>query len=264
MIRITRANPAPLVLTSQKVKDAAKLIAEIAVVRKPLSKEFKSHWGDAEVRDALWRMQNHKCCYCERKRERNRESDVEHFRPKAEVTDAAPTHKGYWWLAYHWENLFFSCRYCNQEHKLNYFPVRDEAKRALSEINSLTEEDAFLINPTEKDPEEHIGFDWYKIPSNAQTGTQTVAFARGRTIYGTKTIEIVGLNECDLPNERGDLVIELEGLAALMVAAKFGVYETVERMAQRIKEATSSKLPFTAFRRDFFQKQNLGEYVSTD
>ena len=264
MIKITRTNPGPATLLSQKVIDAATIIKGIAQTRKPLSKEFPSHWGEHDVRDALWEMQHHKCCYCERRREKNRESDVEHFRPKADVTGADDNHPGYWWLAYKWENLFFSCRYCNQQHKKNQFPVPDETKRVRTEDGTLLDEDGLLINPTEKDPEEHIGFDWYPVSRPGTDQRQWQAFARGRTMYGNKTIEVVGLNESDLPTERGDLVLDLVALVTLMDAAKFNAGESRETMARRIKEATSSKLPFAAFRRDFFRKFNMGEYVSTD
>lgn len=263
MIKIARSNPEPSTLLSQKVIDAASFIKGIAQTRKPLSKEFPTHWGENDVREALWEMQHHKCCYCERKREKNRESDVEHFRPKADVTEAEGDHRGYWWLAYKWENLFFSCRYCNQQHKKNHFPVSDEAKRVRTE-GPLVDEDGLLINPTEKNPEEHIGFDWFEVRSQVTNQTQMQAFAVGRSTYGNKTIEVVGLNEFDLPTERGELVLVLEALVTLMVAAEFGLGKPVETVEKRIKEATSSKVPFTAFRRDFFRKNNMRKYISND
>jgi len=262
MIKITRSNPEPKTLLSQKVIDAATLIKGIAQTRKPLSKEFPTHWGENDVREALWEMQHHKCCYCERIREKNRESDVEHFRPKAEVTEAAD-HRGYWWLAYKWDNLLFSCRYCNQQHKLNHFPVSDEAKRIHDEGLSLVDEDGLLINPTEKDPEEHIGFDWYPVKSKVNKKTQVPVFAVGRTTYGNKTIEVVGLNKFELPTERGGVLLDLQGAVTLMVLAEQG-FGNMKKAAERIKKATSSKLPFTAFRRDFFRKNNLEEYISND
>lgn len=123
MIKIRRNAKVPGTLESQAVADAKQKIQGIAAKRKPTSKEFDSHWGKDDVRTALWAMQHQKCCYCERKRDKKSESDIDHFRPKADVTEADGTHKGYWWLAYEWANLFFSCRKCNQEHKKNHFPV---------------------------------------------------------------------------------------------------------------------------------------------
>lgn len=264
MIAIKRSEPQPATLSSDKVRTAIAEIAAIAKKRKPLSKEFVSHWGEDDVRTATWEMQHHKCCYCERKREKNRESDVEHFRPKAEVTEAVGTHRGYWWLAYKWENLFFSCRYCNQEHKKNQFPVRDESKRAKNDKSSLVEEDGFLIDPTEKNPEDHIGFDWRKLtPPGATTSTIHV-LARGWTEYGEKTIEVVGLNKNDLPNERGELFLELDTLVTLMRVAEAGHGKPVAERKKDIEAATSSKQRFAGFRRDFFRKMNMEEYISKD
>ncbi|MCA9095257.1 MAG: TIGR02646 family protein, partial [Planctomycetaceae bacterium] len=183
MIKISRTQPPPGTLTSENVAESADTIKEIAKQRKPLSTEFDKHWGKDDVRTALWEMQHHKCCYCERERDKTRESDIEHFRPKAEVTEVAD-HPGYWWLAYCWENLFFSCRKCNQEYKKNFFPVADEQKRARTENCDLAEEDPYLIDPTQKDPEEHISFDWYEVKSKSDGLKSTQVFATGRTDYG--------------------------------------------------------------------------------
>lgn len=79
-----------------------------------------------------------KCVWCEQLRERKRELDVEHYRPKVCVTEwqGAPAiisdepprelneRGGYWWLAFSWSNLTLSCKTCNQAWKRNLFPVR--------------------------------------------------------------------------------------------------------------------------------------------
>jgi hypothetical protein len=79
-----------------------------------------------------------KCVWCEQHRERKRELDVEHYRPKVCVTewegdapivpDAPPREKnergGYWWLAFAWSNFMLSCKTCNQGWKRSLFPVR--------------------------------------------------------------------------------------------------------------------------------------------
>jgi hypothetical protein len=78
-----------------------------------------------------------KCAWCERHQEAKRELNVEHFRPKAEVTcwDGAPplvsdtpprqrrVSDGYWWLAFAWANYSLACDTCNQTWKRNLFPV---------------------------------------------------------------------------------------------------------------------------------------------
>ena len=263
MIRIIRTYPAPATLRSKDVKTAASDIRKITRKRKPLSSEFPSHWGNDDVRSSLWQMQHHKCCYCERKREKNRESDIEHFRPKAEVTEADSSHMGYWWLAYIWENLLFSCRYCNQQFKKNHFPIPNESKRAHAPSHSLDGEEAFLIDPVHDDPERHICFDWYQKPDSKGV---TLTYVRDRTEKGRRTIEIAGLNGGDLPVERGSLLLELEALATLVKVKQFLGTNTAEikRVGNMIRKATSSTMPFAAFRRDFFRKNGLGEFLSSD
>lgn len=159
MIRIDRPANAPIELASPAVVEAKTTIRAIAAKRKPLSKEFPTLWGNKEVRRALWAMQRKKCGYCERRRDVNRESDIDHFRPKAEVT-LAPAHDGYWWLAYDWNNLLFCCRYCNQRYKLNHFPVESEANRVGKENTPLAGERAYLIDPCDAadDPENFLAY----------------------------------------------------------------------------------------------------------
>lgn len=80
-----------------------------------------------------------KCVWCERLRDANRELDVEHYRPKVEVTewnddppfpfvsdrppDEVRVGPGYWWLAFEWTNFSLACKTCNQGWKRNLFPV---------------------------------------------------------------------------------------------------------------------------------------------
>jgi len=85
--------PTLLSLPVIAIKEA--ISARIRAGERVLSKEFPSWpWLADDVRDALWKWQQGKCVYCERKREKKRESDVEHFRPKARITEQ-PGHPGY-------------------------------------------------------------------------------------------------------------------------------------------------------------------------
>lgn len=86
---------------------------------------------------------NEKCAYCETHFTRT-VGDAEHYRPKAGVAvrkepreyaqceiplppespHGALPHPGYFWLAYHWENLVPACEFCNSnEGKLEQYPV---------------------------------------------------------------------------------------------------------------------------------------------
>jgi hypothetical protein len=107
--------------------------------------------------------------------------DTEHFRPKSRVRivlddesseiikvvdeeGEAITHPGYFWLAYHWQNLLPSCQFCNAAGgKLDVFPVQNShiaVKRlTVSEIDDLLEKvtqspedpDVFYLEPRDLD-----------------------------------------------------------------------------------------------------------------
>lgn len=67
-------------------------------------------WG--ELKCKLRDLSHKKCWYCEIKQERSYNT-VDHFRPKNEVADTVPMHKGYWWLAFDHTNFRYSCTFCN-------------------------------------------------------------------------------------------------------------------------------------------------------
>lgn len=144
--------------------------------------------------DPLWtahkttfsRAQHGKCGYCEMFIAADPDGgDIEHYRPKAQITEllddpetwgaevtghnsrdpARPRHapivceRGYWWLAYDWENYLLACGTCNEKWKGNLFPIRGERRRAPTK-KSCAGEDALLLNPYgEIDPLEHLEFD---------------------------------------------------------------------------------------------------------
>ncbi len=256
MIKIKRPSDAPSSLCSESVEATERNIREIVRTRKPMSNEFPRHWGKKDVRDALHGMQHGKCCYCERKRDWNRESDIEHFRPKAEVTEAGAEHMGYWWLAYEWGNLFFSCRHCNQEHKKSFFPIENEANRAYSPDDDLKREQAYLIDPCEEEPETMLTYDWGDddfVWINSRPGSEK----------GRRTWEVLDLNRNELLEERAGLLSELEAIANEMKAGKhLGNQIIIDRATANIQSATAAERRFAGFRRNFFRKSGLGEYVS--
>ncbi|WP_433934534.1 hypothetical protein AB3662_08045 [Sorangium cellulosum] len=113
------------------------------------------------MKRALETAHHGKCCYCESKVKHVAPGDVEHYRPKAAVRQArtAPVERpGYYWLAYEWENLLFSCVLCNEKHKRNLFPLRDPRKRARSARAKLAAEAPLLVHPAQEDPAQIIGF----------------------------------------------------------------------------------------------------------
>ena len=200
MISLTRGRAAPAVL---KKKSPARRRAEKTIRGKieagqaPLEEDFEPLWRRPLVKQQLVKMQNHRCCYCERLRDPTHESDVDHFRPKTEVSDKTPSKPGYWWLAYDWKNLLFTCKTCNEKYKRAKFPIR--GTRATSPNDSLKKEDALLIDPANDDVEGTIGFDPH--PSAGVVFLHGVGAQRKR---GDTTVNVLHLNRPELLTERGD------------------------------------------------------------
>lgn len=143
-----------------------------------------------------------KCAYCESEVVLNQHGDIEHWRPKKQVCDETGEivmiqpncgqeiqHPGYYWLAYDWRNLLFSCIKCNRlsrnQEKHAYgkgakFPVRDFRAAKPGEESK---EKPLLINPVFDDPEKHLQID-------TSTGLFMPITDRGET-----SINIFGLNK---------------------------------------------------------------------
>ena len=105
---------------------------------------------------------------------------------------------GYYWLAYEWSNLFFSCQLCNQRYKGNLFPLEDPADRALSHHDDLTAEAPLFIDLANEDPTEYVGF------------REEYAYAIDDNEYGVTCIKALGLNRAELEERRRDRLSELK------------------------------------------------------
>lgn len=263
MIKIGLRPKAPAKLASQEIKDIKKSIEDkISAGRRVKSKDFENYWNDPDVQGGIKRtlfaFHHGKCCYCERKRELTRESDVEHYRPKAKV-HGEPTHKGYWWLAYEWKNYLFACKPCNQSHKQSYFPLLTGGRRAHLPSDALKSEKPALINPLDEDPSKFIGFVWIEI------GRKYLVKAVGLDDEGrgTETIRLTGINRATLAEERGEDVISLDALAlGIKLALDKGAIEKVEELATDISTVTASDMSFAGFARFFFKQHRLAKYIS--
>ncbi|MCP4215167.1 MAG: TIGR02646 family protein [bacterium] len=263
MIRLEPKPPAPDVLTGEDdddkvVKAKERIRQKILTGKSTTPKDFPSHWSD--VKGELHTYQNGKCCYCERYRDPEQDSDVEHFRPKGRVAED-DAHPGYWWLAYEWDNLFFSCKSCNERYKKDMFPLLPDGQRVDNDKADLTLEKPVLIHPVEDDPEEYIGFDWqidYGIIVKA-VGLD----AEGR---GNSTVkELTAINKKTVMEERARLI---SGLQLLARNTTFAIHSDnqalLEQCGKNIQRETAAENSFAGFRRAFFRAHGLGEYVSKD
>lgn len=147
-----------------------------------------------------------KCAYCETKLSGG---VVDQFRPRQATVDfhgeRAPDH--YWWLAYEWENLYYSCQKCDFS-KGNKFPVRGRRGKLFATIERLREsEDCLLLDPCFDLPSEHISF--------RQDG-----FVYPLTEKGDISIDILNLNRDDLISARGQEVARFLRTADLLLRSK--------------------------------------------
>lgn len=147
---------------------AGKHPSRVVHTRRPIivikSKAFKSDfYSDNGIKERLMAVQYGKCAYCEANVPSTGYGDVEHFRPKAGFKqDHSLRRPGYFWLAYSWSNLYFSCQACNQANKGNSFPVLldDQYQEIRWQYKGGGRlEQSVLVDPGNEDPRDFIRFD---------------------------------------------------------------------------------------------------------
>jgi hypothetical protein len=153
-----------------------------------------SIWG--ELKDHLQDLFQGRCGYCEAQFQAVSFGDVEHYRPKAAVTDD-PKHPGYYWLAYDPENYLPACSQCNAGRKRNLFPVK--GSRAMHPKADLTQEDPLLLNPYRQKHCDHIAYISTLYPSHPQP---VHGRAIPKTEYGRASIASYGLDRDPLVRRR--------------------------------------------------------------
>ena len=135
MNKVTKSDKVPGILIDKGTREIA-LLRENVVENKPLV--FKDQiYADDEVKKQLKSDQFGKCAYCERSLNGDFGA-VEHFRPKGgyQIEDEKYLRKpGYYWLAYDWNNLLYSCSECNTCYKRNFFPLANENQRDIEHEN---------------------------------------------------------------------------------------------------------------------------------
>ncbi|WNG43530.1 hypothetical protein F0U60_05015 [Archangium minus] len=194
MIRIHRgAEPAEL--AAARATELPRIQA-LATTRRPTQDDLGRKYEVA--REALWKAQSYKCCYCE-SREQSKRNDVEHFRPKtqADRRPGAREDHGYWWLAWSWENLLFSCRNCNQAPaKLDKFPLAEGSEALQAGEPPPGKERPLLIDPAEESGIEHIQF--VRMPHGPATTGRWYPRPRNGIYRGAMTIRVCMLDRPDL------------------------------------------------------------------
>jgi uncharacterized protein (TIGR02646 family) len=131
--------------------------------------DFKGgYYAHSSVKKELAKIYNNKCAFCENDSTAGAALQVEHYRPKAKVSENND-HSGYYWLGYEWSNLLYACSKCNRA-KSNAFPLNSEDNRSIvpllngnlnlnhcySYSSHLIAENPLLLNPEIDSPEEHL------------------------------------------------------------------------------------------------------------
>ncbi len=200
-------------------------------------------YGSKSVKQALIKTQSGKCGFCESRVTHIAYGDVEHFRPKAGFVqnwDDTLVRPGYYWLAYKWENLFFSCQICNQRQKKNHFPLENPRLRARTSKDDLLKERPLFLDPGSDDPRIHIVF------------KEEVAVALDGSVRGSSTIEAIGLNRPEMLDNRREFLGPLSDLAQLLVLARESVEaaqnlgDTLEKIRTRLRNAAEPKAQYSS------------------
>lgn len=169
----------------------------LARLRSILARSSKDIHSYDSKKVLLWESQHGKCCYCEQKIQYPY-NDVEHYRPKAEARrepGSTDTH-GYWWLAYSWDNLFYSCASCNRSSKGSRFPLAHGSRVLLEETDPPGGEIALLAYPGCNDAVNLIEFELV-IPGPYEKLAWWKAIPVNGNAIGRSTIDTIGLNEQD-------------------------------------------------------------------
>ncbi len=247
-----------------------------AKVSPAIEKADEVIWRNKKVTDELFDSHHEKCCYCERKRDRSSEMDVEHYRPKGGVH--GEDHKGYWWLVYTWNNLLWSCIACNRRYKGTHFTLLPGSERAHDEESDLDLELPYLINPKLESPEHFISF------HIDRGGGRYFISAMPRGDIGSdekkraeETIGIVGLNRAEpgynLIEERGDEFsgTEFENIALTIVyfddqkdrnpRFRQECIDSIETLREQLIEYIRPDRIFAGVYRDFLRRHGI-EYES--
>ena len=256
MIQLTRPTIIPKTLKKRSASDTAKLwtayhAAKAKKTKKATKRDIvirKQTYRAKDVKTALREAQHDKCAYCESRPIRSR-GQVEHFRPTSgwKHTKGGQLMKpGYFWLAYEWSNLLFSCEMCNdQGHKGNLFPLAGGSTRATPDVTGTSNESPLLINPYDEKPDDHI--EW-----NTDIPKPKKQSAKGRT-----TIDVFGLDrDVLLMDDRRGLLEDLEGKLQAVENGEVSNRIRTQYIAE-LKLAVLDEAPYSAM-----VKANLGNRIA--
>jgi hypothetical protein len=266
MIRISFTEPTSSAWADWKAEGAEKTKVMIAAWKRGEKPKIDEKFYRRR-RDDFVAIFNGKCAYCEQLITTSQRGDIEHFRPKAGVTDkegkpvkvrgkkGMQDHPGYFWLAYEPGNLLLACIRCNQGNKgkdgtgygkLNYFPVEGEYASAPGEEKK---EKALFVHPVQEDPEPWFVFD-------EATGILGAVDNNPRAVW---CIERLGLNRELLPERRRDVFVSFSSLLEKISNATMMNSQDVLRVSGTVDQLLAAKRGRGEF--TFVFRRTLALYV---
>lgn len=238
MRRFHKNPQAPTILRQQEAIETQKLIDAVNLGNdSPIISGIYNH---PEVKTQLKNDQNGKCAYCERKLNGDYGA-VEHYRPKGawqQCENTPMSRPGYYWLAYRWENLLYSCSECNTSYKRNLFPLENPVARGI--VNrDIRNEIPLIINPSCENPGCYISFRREIAIPRLINGEPSL---KGRT-----TIDILGLNKrADLKYARRAAYRDYRTLMKIKaILEKVGMLSGVRLVNKLIQRHTSEYAEFS-------------------
>lgn len=227
MIQIKRTSPAPSVLSTSAAQD---------------------RYNRPKVVQALHKMQDGKCCYCEDYiPDSGRGKEVEHFRPRSKFPH----------LAYDWNNLLLACTACNDA-KSDQFPTSPGG-------------DPLILNPSDPalDPEDHVSFVVKEVgaigqgsPVSPET-TLGLAIPKDGSPLGEETIRTTKLYQSHHVKKRRDALRSLRrcylGLLDEIKKASKGEDNAskVETLKNELRDSVGGDRAYASLARAFVRQYRL-------
>lgn len=144
---------------------------------------------------------------------------------------------GYYWLAYSWDNLLYSCSECNTSYKRNHFPLVDETTRNISS-RDIEQETPILLHPALENVGDYLAFARNQLIAKDGSPKDTQR-ARG-------TIELLGLNRPELLQRRRQCWEKYEDYCGIReIALAKGDVEMVDLCNSVIAKMASEGAEFT-------------------
>jgi hypothetical protein len=196
---------------------------------------------------------HNKCAYCETPNSPRYPVEVEHFRPKGEVTCGKKPavvaqafdergkfidHPGYFWTAFDWRNLLPCCKRCNSgKGKGTQFPLTPKSKYVLAvkltptevkklkaaedAVPSATHPGMYYLAPPDLDArEDRLLVHPYYDPPDEHLQYKVKGLEVSLTERGQSTIEVFDLGDVELRRCRQ----KAQERAQIAISAKVAVY----------------------------------------